>query len=135
MSQWAPGASSPLLRGAGVIGDSECVAAGVSIPLLRASGAVTRVRGFAAAGAPGAPCREVPAPWRMLLSREGAGAGRVPGCSGTCRLMMPSTAESITRAGQWPGLKFRLGTHWELIDKQRCTGCTLVFWVKRANDC
>lgn len=68
MSQRVLGASSPLLCGAGVSGDSESVAAGLSVPLLRASGAVTQARGFAAAGAPAAPCREVPAPWRALLT-------------------------------------------------------------------
>lgn len=68
MNQRALGASSALLCGAGVSSDSESVAAGVSIPLLRASRAVAQARGFAAAETPAAPCREVPAPWRALLT-------------------------------------------------------------------
>lgn len=101
-------------RRTGVSGDSESVAAGVAIPLLCASGAVAWARGFVAAGAPAAPCREVPAPWRALLSGDGTRAAGVLGCSRTRGPTMPlrglGRAVLITRAGWWPGLKFRLGT-------------------------
>ena len=96
MSQRALGASSPLLRGTDVSGDSESVAAGVSIPLLCASEAVTLAQGFLTA-----PCREVPAPWHAAEQRQ-------RGCSsGTRGLTMPCAGWDVP--GQSPGPAGGLG--------------------------
>lgn len=79
-------ASSVLQRGTGVNSDHESIAAGVSILLLPSSEAVTWVQGFAVAGARAAPCREVSAPWHVLLSIDDVGAAQH---TKTCGLMVP----------------------------------------------